>query len=288
MGRRWGPICRAVALGLLLVAADWAPIGAHAAQVGRKPPVPTGRDPGGIGVALVGPGVDYTAPQMAARLARDGEGEIVGFDLIDGDRRPFVEGVEAQAGAILAGQSAHSRLMVFRADPSNQASMLQAASMAALSPAQIIVLDARPDVTLRADVLVALSERFKDRLVIVTVDTPITGPGGDEALAHVVTVRGCNTSVPACGWSGEQGPMIDVAVGLDEIASKAGTSAPAGLALAASIAALAARIWAAEPGLKGGDVKGRILALGRPFSDGQVHGTRGGLIGEPAAHLAGQ
>src|SRR5215813_6387373 len=55
----------------------------------KKPPVPPGRDPGGVAVALIGTGIDYTLPQVASRLARDGEGELIGWDLQDEDRRPF-------------------------------------------------------------------------------------------------------------------------------------------------------------------------------------------------------
>lgn len=60
------------------------------AQVGpKKPKVPIGRDPGGLAVALLGAGVDYLNPEMAARLARDGEGEIIAWDILDDDDRPL-------------------------------------------------------------------------------------------------------------------------------------------------------------------------------------------------------
>jgi hypothetical protein len=40
----------------------------------KKPPLPPGRDPGGQAVALISTGIDYTRLDIAARLARDGEG----------------------------------------------------------------------------------------------------------------------------------------------------------------------------------------------------------------------
>src|SRR5262249_3730820 len=55
----------------------------------EKPPLPPGRDPGGVAVGLFTNGIDYTVPEVAQRLARDGEGELVGFDLADNDNRPF-------------------------------------------------------------------------------------------------------------------------------------------------------------------------------------------------------
>jgi hypothetical protein len=55
----------------------------------NKPRVPPGVDPGGVAIAIIGNGVDYTRPEIAARLARDGEGEIIGWDFVDDDRRPY-------------------------------------------------------------------------------------------------------------------------------------------------------------------------------------------------------
>jgi hypothetical protein len=62
---------------------------AFAQKPAAKPRVPPGVDPGGIAIAIIGGGIDYTRPEIAARLARDGEGEIIGWDFIDDDRRPF-------------------------------------------------------------------------------------------------------------------------------------------------------------------------------------------------------
>jgi hypothetical protein len=55
----------------------------------KKPALPPGRDPGGLAVALLSSGVDYTLADLAQRLARDGEGELIGWDFADNDRRPF-------------------------------------------------------------------------------------------------------------------------------------------------------------------------------------------------------
>src|SRR4029079_9055021 len=44
-----------------------------------KPRVPPGRAPGGVAIALISTGIDYTIPEIAQRLARDGEGELVGW-----------------------------------------------------------------------------------------------------------------------------------------------------------------------------------------------------------------
>ncbi len=52
-------------------------------------PVPPGRDPGGVTVAHVDSGINYTVPVLAARLARNPRGRALGYDFWDLDERPF-------------------------------------------------------------------------------------------------------------------------------------------------------------------------------------------------------
>ncbi|MCB1775745.1 MAG: hypothetical protein KDI88_19185, partial [Gammaproteobacteria bacterium] len=54
-----------------------------------NPLVPDGADPGGIAVAMLDAGVDYRLPEISTRLARDGDGNALGFDFWDLDTRPF-------------------------------------------------------------------------------------------------------------------------------------------------------------------------------------------------------
>jgi len=64
---------RAILLHLIAVAA----FAVAALAQEKKPPLPPGRDPGGVAIALVTTGIDYTVPEVAQRLARDGEGELI-------------------------------------------------------------------------------------------------------------------------------------------------------------------------------------------------------------------
>ena len=54
-----------------------------------NPPVPSGTDPGGVLVAQIDSGVNYLLPEIAGRLARDGEGRSLGYDYWDLDSQPF-------------------------------------------------------------------------------------------------------------------------------------------------------------------------------------------------------
>lgn len=63
---------------------------------GLNPPVPepaqgqvSGSDDSTVLVGMVDAGVNYLLPRIGSRLARDGDGEILGFDYWDLDRRPF-------------------------------------------------------------------------------------------------------------------------------------------------------------------------------------------------------
>ena len=67
------------------VAVVLAIVGSAAAQP-KKPKLPPGLDPGGVAIVLLTTGIDYTKPELAVRLARDGEGELIGWDAVDGDK----------------------------------------------------------------------------------------------------------------------------------------------------------------------------------------------------------
>ena len=54
-----------------------------------NPPVPQGKDPGGVAVAHVDSGVNYSLPLIGERLARDENGKSLGYDFFDDDDRPF-------------------------------------------------------------------------------------------------------------------------------------------------------------------------------------------------------
>jgi hypothetical protein len=136
MGLRKSPLC-ALALCALVRAAP--------AEV-RKPPLPPGRDPGGVAVALFTTGIDYTDPEVAARLARDGEGELIGWDAADADNRPFAaRGSTANWGGdgtllarALGGPG--RRLVAVRVSPTDPASLARAVAFIAATPARIAVV----------------------------------------------------------------------------------------------------------------------------------------------------
>ena len=136
-------------LGSLFLIIGWL-IASNAAAVAQKPAekprVPPGRDPGGVAVAIIGSGIDYTRPEIAARLARDGEGEIIGWDFLDNDRRPY-ERCSRASVTVCAGHlggNAQVRIMPLRASLDTPQSMVQAVKAAAQMQAQLVLATLAP------------------------------------------------------------------------------------------------------------------------------------------------
>jgi hypothetical protein len=122
---------------------------AQAQTLTSKPKVPPGVDPGGVAIAIIGSGLDYTDPEIARRLARDGEGEIIGWDLVDGDNRPYSRaGGDVPADGsdgthlvkMLLSTYAHARLVPVRMTSLDPPALAQAIRFVMRTPARIVAL----------------------------------------------------------------------------------------------------------------------------------------------------
>jgi hypothetical protein len=259
------------------------------AQTTAKPPVPSGIDPGGELVALIGEGVDYTQPELAARLARDGEGEIVGWDLHDKDRRPygidFLKGFttrQSAAAVAMVGQPGKTRLAVFRVTQSDGwlDETAAAIAMAASTRTRLIVLPAN----LPQALIEEATKRFPTQLFLVP-----TFRGWDTEYAHVVKVT--NSASCKQSYASEEGDTWPLSA---DIATDSGcftlpmlnTTYPLAETAVGRIAALAARILSMEPKLSAAELKVRIVGLARPFTSGTDQMARHGRIEDPSAHYA--
>ncbi|MGQ0671459.1 MAG: hypothetical protein ACT4N2_01070 [Hyphomicrobium sp.] len=108
-----------------------------AASAAGDPPVPLGRDPGGPAVALIGSGIDYTRGDIASALARDGEGELIGWDFVDNDARPFTQTMDTSAAAMARSLAlVGSRLVPVRIDEARPDTLAQAIAFVARTPAR--------------------------------------------------------------------------------------------------------------------------------------------------------
>ena len=251
---RVGWLAISIAIGLVA--------GAAVAQA-TKPRVPPGRHPGGVPVAIIGPGVEYTDAAIASRLARDGEGEIVGWDFVDNDRRPWqrcaVENEHQPSCAALAvravlGEAEGSCLVVVRVAADRPQSLVDAVKLTANSPARIVLF--APDGLAPPQALLAeAAMRFPQLLFIVPA--PVSGPAVKSPnVLSVVAATATHTSV-------EPAAAADLAmpVELAFVAAPPASYRQRSDIAAAHIAALAARQLAAAPGLDAATLKRRILEL---------------------------
>ncbi len=106
-----------------------------------NPPIPAGRDPGGVLVALFDSGVNYTLPPIARHLARAPNGQALGYDFWEGDARPFDEDTGASpffprrhgtaVASLILREHPRVRLLPYRyprPDMRRMAEMVQAAA----------------------------------------------------------------------------------------------------------------------------------------------------------------
>lgn len=298
----WRGASRSTLAALLLTTTLAAP-----ARSGSDPRVPAGRDPAGVAVALLGPGIDYRRPQVAERLARDGEGELIGWDFVDGDGTPFepektctaancASATPSQAGGgrLLLAEARAVRLIVLRVRDGDRGALASAVSFAARSPARIVPVlagaegDAGPDWPL----LLEASRRFSNLLFIVPAyGQPIRVPGFENVAPGnlIIVAPAMSDGTAAAAAAATQTPMADIAVvvdgpGLTEAASTRQAAEDATVRLAA----IAARLSAAEPLLDAHGLKKRTLALAAPLPPPHSDRVRSGWIADPRRHFSAE
>jgi hypothetical protein len=105
-----------------------------------KPVIPPGAPSRGAAVALLSDGIDYTRPTVAAKLARDGEGVVVGWDAIDNDARPFLR----DGPATRLVEIAPTLIAPFRLDLASAASWASGLAQLARTPAHVAVVASPP------------------------------------------------------------------------------------------------------------------------------------------------
>lgn len=104
------------------------------------PPVKLGRDPGGTPIAILADGFDYRPPDVAAVLARDGEGEAIALDLVDTDHRPFEGNGAGTRFTRAATELGDVRVVMLRVDWEQSISVARAITFATKTPARIALM----------------------------------------------------------------------------------------------------------------------------------------------------
>jgi hypothetical protein len=250
--------------------------------------VPPGRDPGGVAVALLSSGIDYTVPEIANRLARDGEGEIIAWDFIDNDNRPFdVTGRQTPPNrggnatdlvAYMANAVARSRarIVLVRADPADPATLARAVAFVARTPARVVAVPMWSDRVEDWALFRQAASHYKQLLFVVAA-----GDGGRDidleplwpAAFKLPNVLVVTSAIPhgeepgGIQVIGNRGvATVDAAVTVTEVQTRAGTataSLGSGFAVAEA-AGYAACLAQMDVRADGATLKQKVLASGRP------------------------
>lgn len=254
-------------------------LGGDAAAAPRKPAPPPGRDPGGIAVALVGDGLDYMAPDIARRLARDGEGELIGWDLVDSDRQPYAPpgGSATALARIVLAEGQATRLIPVRIQPGPPTGLVPALQFVAPTPARIAgLLPSTWSGLVPQDRLADVAAHLPRCLIVVgarhLMETAAQRP-------NVLAV----TVLPDSGQPPRLGARADVAIPLaagdSALIDAAGRSgAPPEDIAVARVLALAARLIGVKPALDGAGLKTELIGHARPMSEPSAHSPTHGWI----------
>ena len=158
----------AAILAVLVVASHLA--------LAADPKLPPATDPGLVPVALVAHGVDYTDPAIAPRLARDGEGNIVGWDFVDSDNLPYAKDPASNALAKLLLTNPGVELVPVRVGSSDFNGVAGSAGFVALTPVRTVVVTLTSDKKEDWELFAKAAQHFKKLLFVV--------PAGDAAPSY--------------------------------------------------------------------------------------------------------
>jgi hypothetical protein len=283
---------RAVTKLLLCGATHGVPLERAWAQARpSKPRLPAGRDPGGVAIAVIGGGIDYTAPDIASRVARDGEGELIGWDMADNDRQPFevapVDGRTllpasgTEMARLILREAGAGRLIPIRISGGDEMGVGRGLAFATLTPAKVVASFAAAALTNVKAPFWPLVDAARGMIFIVPAGhsgTDRDSVGLPVAFANLLTVTAAasdGTIFRGASWGQS---VVDIAVPLGDSVA-VGAAAPAlENAAVARVAAMASRIAATSPALDGAALKARILSYSKPLSTAEPARTRTGWI----------
>ena len=266
------------------------------------PPVPQGRDPGGVAVALIDSGIAYDLPEVSKRLARDKAGCLLGYDFQDNDRRPqdLVPGSRPErprrhgtaVASIIVLEAPKARLAPFRYRTRDFAVFADVVAAIAKGPARIVNM---PLGGYRAEDwrnFEAAARAHPELLFIISAgndgrnidEAPIYPAGFGLPNALVVTSTDDFGRYPAESNWGPQTVDLSVPGENRQVFDHRGvTGRASGTSYAVPrVTALAARLSAAHPDWSAAKLKSEILALAGPNPATRTKRTRHGWIANPA------
>jgi len=288
-----------MAAELLLLAQDLETV---TAREPLNPAVPAGTDAQGVTVAHIDSGVNYRLPQIAARLARDEAGRMLGYDFWDLDDRPF-DGDTGRSpffpirhgtlvASLLLAEAPGVRLLPFRYPRPDMARMADAVAAAQAAGAAIVAL---PMGSTRQADWIAFEEAARAHpgmLFIVSAGNDGRDIDGKPLypaslpLDNMIVVTSADAAGYAAPGSNWGAASVDLLVPAEDMAVTGFDGAPtrgSGSSFAVPrLAALAARLKAAHPDWQAKLLKRAIFARAVAQPADAVRAVAVGWIPSPA------
>lgn len=279
--------------------ADLRPTGEREAL---NPPVPPGKDPTGVLVAMVDSGVNYVLPQVAERLARDQQGEILGYDYWELDRRPFDSNPArspffpqrhgTRTASLLLAEAPGSRLVPYRYPRPDMGRMAELVVDLADKGVSIVNLALGSDDASEWQSFVRQAERHPGVLFVVSagnngrdIDAQPVYPAA-FALDNLIVVTSAETNgelARGSNWGRRSVHLAVPAEGLSATDFNGKARAVSGSSYASvRVSALAARLLALNPGWRGPELKAAIFARALKLPRDRTAYVAVGYIPDPA------
>lgn len=266
-----------------------------------NPPLPPGRDPGGVRVGLVDSGVAYQLPEIAGRLARDAEGRARGFDFWDLDERPYDANPAASAfypqhhgttvASILIKEAPEAAILPYRYPRPDMARMADLVARAGESGARILAMPLGSNSAEEWQAFQEAAAARPDLLFVVSAGNdgrdidaePVYPAAFDlENLLVVTSADDFGRLAPGSNWGAES---VDLMVPAEHLAvfdhrGAAGRASGSSYAVP-RVAAIAARLAAQHSDWRAAEIKQAILehAVASPYERRTV--VKHGWIANP-------
>lgn len=264
-------------------------------------PVPPGSDPGGVTVAVVDSGVNYTIPAIAERLARDGAGRSLGYDYWDMDPRPFDGDTRrslffpirhgTRVAGILIAEAPAVRLLPYRYPRPDMGRLADLVADAAAKGARIVAMPLGSNERDQWQAFAAAARQQPGMLFVISAgndgrdidSAPVYPAALGLANALVVTSSDDVGRLAAgCNWGRRSVDLMTPAENRPTIDHLGRPASGSGSSFAVPrIAALAARLLATHPEWRAAELKRAIIARARRSPLQREAVTRYGWIPYP-------
>lgn len=265
-------------------------------------PWPGGSDPSGVRVALVDSGLAYDLAMFRDRLARDENGTPLGYDFWDLDPWPYDADMArgpflpfrhgTTVASVLAREAPDAAIIPFRYPRPDMARMAGVVDRAADAGARILAL---PLGSKQRDDWISFEQALQSHDILAIISAGNNGIDIDQNpiypaaldLPQILTVTSSEVSgqlADRSNWGAVSVDLMLPAENIEVTDFRGDVGVGSGSSYAVPrLAALAARILAAEPDLSATELKARLIARATPAPSTGEAITRHGWIKDPLA-----